>query len=55
MFRAIFVLLAFWGASWLAQTWAHSQTSRAMQYMGLGLYVVAELLCTGVLIAWLVL
>ena len=38
----LLVLLAFWGASWLAQTWARSETSRAMQYLGLGLYVVAE-------------
>jgi len=36
------VMLAFMGASWLAQTWAQSETSSAMQYMGLGLYVVAE-------------
>jgi FtsH-binding integral membrane protein len=38
----LFVLLAFMGASWLAQMWARSQTSRAMQYLGLALYVVAE-------------
>jgi FtsH-binding integral membrane protein len=36
------VLVAFMGASWLAQTWARSETSRAIQYVGLGLYVVAE-------------
>ncbi len=36
------VLVAFMGASWLAQTWARSETSRAVQYVGLGLYVVAE-------------
>jgi FtsH-binding integral membrane protein len=36
------VLLAFMGASWLAQLWARSETSRAMQYLGLGLYIVAE-------------
>lgn len=36
------VMLAFMGASWLAQTWAQSDTSPGMQYMGLGLYVVAE-------------
>jgi FtsH-binding integral membrane protein len=36
------VMLAFMGASWLAQTWAQSDSSRGMQYMGLGLYVVAE-------------
>jgi FtsH-binding integral membrane protein len=36
------VMLAFMGASWLAQTWAQSDTSPGMQYLGLGLYVVAE-------------
>jgi FtsH-binding integral membrane protein len=36
------VMLAFMGASWLAQYWARSQTSVALQYVGLGLYVVAE-------------
>ena len=35
-------MLAFMGASWLAQTWAQSDSSPGMQYMGLGLYVVAE-------------
>jgi FtsH-binding integral membrane protein len=38
----LFVLLAFMGASWLAQTWAQSDNSRGMQYVGLGLYVVIE-------------
>jgi FtsH-binding integral membrane protein len=38
----LLVLLAFWGASWLAQTWAQSNTSVGLQYLGLGLYVVAE-------------
>ena len=38
----LIVLLAFMGASYLAQYWARSQTSVAMQYLGLGLYVVAE-------------
>lgn len=41
-FSWLAVLLAFMGASWLAQTWAQSDTSSAMQYVGLGLYVVAE-------------
>jgi len=41
-FSWLAVLLAFMGASWLAQYWARSQTSVAMQYAGLGLYVVAE-------------
>jgi len=38
----LFILLAFMGASWLAQVWARSETSVGMQYLGLGLYVVAE-------------
>ena len=38
----LLVLLAFMGASYLAQYRARSQTSVAMQYLGLGLYVVAE-------------
>lgn len=36
------VLLAFMGISMLAQWWANSQTSKALQYAGLGLFVVAE-------------
>jgi FtsH-binding integral membrane protein len=36
------LMVAFMGASWLAQTWARSETSRTIQYCGLGLYVVAE-------------
>jgi FtsH-binding integral membrane protein len=36
------VMLAFMGASWLAQTWAQSGSSPGIQYLGLGLYVVAE-------------
>lgn len=38
------VLLAFMGVSWLAQSWAHSQTSKPMQYMGLILFTVAEVI-----------
>jgi FtsH-binding integral membrane protein len=38
----LFVMLAFWGASWLAQTWAQSGSSPGLQYLGLGLYVVAQ-------------
>src|SRR5262249_27580807 len=38
----LLVLAAFMGASWVAQTWARSETSVGMQYAGLGLYVVAE-------------
>jgi FtsH-binding integral membrane protein len=36
------VLGAFMGVSMLANWWANSQTSTAVQYLGLGLYVVAE-------------
>jgi FtsH-binding integral membrane protein len=36
------VLGAFWLASWIAQIWARSETSVALQYLGLGLYIVAE-------------
>lgn len=38
----LLVLGAFMGVSWLAGSWANSQTSKAMQYLGLALYVVAE-------------
>lgn len=38
----LIVLAAFMGISWLANSWARSDTSQAMQYLGLGLYVVAE-------------
>src|SRR5690242_7678073 len=36
------VLILFMGVAWLANYWAMSSTSVGMQYMGLGLYVVAE-------------
>lgn len=36
------VLAGFMGISWLAQTWANSDTSQSVQYLGLALYVVAE-------------
>ena len=36
------VLAAFMGVSWLAQSMARSDTSRALQYAGLLLFVVAE-------------
>jgi FtsH-binding integral membrane protein len=36
------VLAAFMGVSWLADKWAHSEASPQMQYLGLGLYVVAQ-------------
>ncbi len=38
----LIVLGAFMGASWLASTWAHNDTSPTMQYLGLALYVVAQ-------------
>jgi hypothetical protein len=38
----LIVLGAFMGVSMLANWWANSQTSKGMQYLGLGLYVVAE-------------
>lgn len=41
-FGWLLVLGAFMGVSMLAQKWANSDTSPAMQYLGLGLYVVAE-------------
>ena len=37
----LIVLGAFMGISWLADKWAASDTSRGMQYAGLGLYTVA--------------
>jgi FtsH-binding integral membrane protein len=40
----LIVLGAFMGVSWLAQSWANSNTSKTMQYLGLLLYVVAEAL-----------
>lgn len=41
-FSWLIVLAAFMGASYLAQTWARSESSPGTQYLGLGLYVVAE-------------
>jgi FtsH-binding integral membrane protein len=41
-FSWLIVLVAFMAAGWLARTWAHSESSPAIQYLGLGLYVVAE-------------
>jgi FtsH-binding integral membrane protein len=38
------VLGAFMAVSWIADYWASHTTSRAMQYIGLALYVVAEAL-----------
>lgn len=36
------VLALFMGVSFLANWWANSSTSKAMQYLGLGLYVFAQ-------------
>jgi FtsH-binding integral membrane protein len=36
------VLMAFIAVGWVAQKWAQSDVSRGLQYLGLGLYVVAE-------------
>lgn len=41
-FSWFIVLAVFMGVSMLANWWANSQSSGAMQYMGLALYVVAE-------------
>jgi len=38
----LIVLGAFMGVSWLASSWANSQTSKGMQYVGLALYVAAQ-------------
>ncbi len=38
----IIFFVAFVGVSWMAQSWAQSDTSPSMQYAGLGLYVVAQ-------------
>ena len=38
----LFLLVGFIGAGWVAQYWARSQTSLVMQYAGLLLYVLVE-------------
>jgi FtsH-binding integral membrane protein len=38
----LIVLGGFMAVSWIAQRWADSHASREMQYLGLGVYVVAE-------------
>jgi FtsH-binding integral membrane protein len=38
----ILALVAFLVVGWIADRWAHSDTSAAMQYVGLGLYTLAE-------------
>ncbi|MCW1887499.1 Bax inhibitor-1 family protein [Luteolibacter flavescens] len=41
-FNMLLVLGAFMGASYIANKWAYSSTSKSTQYLGLGLYVVAQ-------------
>lgn len=41
-FSWLIVLAMFIGVSYLAQMWATSNASRPMQYLGLGLYIVAQ-------------
>jgi FtsH-binding integral membrane protein len=41
-FSWLFVLGGFMLVSWLAESWARSDSSVGLQYLGLGLYVVAE-------------
>jgi FtsH-binding integral membrane protein len=41
-FSWLIVLGAFMAVSWIANSWARSATSLSTQYMGLGLYVVAQ-------------
>ena len=41
-FAWIALMIGFVGIGWLAQSWASSDTSPQMQYLGLGLYVVAQ-------------
>ncbi len=38
----LIVIAAFMGVSWIADKWARSEASQSTQYMGLGLYVVAQ-------------
>lgn len=38
----LILMVMFMGAGWLARSWAHGSTSSAMQYTGLGLYVLAQ-------------
>lgn len=41
-FNWFIVLGAFMGVSWIADKWAHSSTSLGTQYLGLGVYIIAE-------------
>jgi FtsH-binding integral membrane protein len=38
----VIFLVAFMGTAWIANAWAQSEASPSLQYLGLGLYVVAE-------------
>jgi FtsH-binding integral membrane protein len=38
----LIVMVVFMGVSWLAERWANSETSPQIQYLGLGIFVVAE-------------
>ena len=38
----LIVLAVFMGVSWLAERWANSETSPQIQYLGLGIFVMAE-------------
>ncbi len=40
----LIILALFMGASWVANKWANSDTSKGMQYVGLGIYILAEAL-----------
>lgn len=40
--NAMIMLVAFMGVSYLANAWANSNTSKALQYLGLGLYVTFQ-------------
>jgi FtsH-binding integral membrane protein len=42
MGNMIAVLVLFMAAGWLGDWWARSDTSRGLQYLGLALYIVAE-------------
>jgi FtsH-binding integral membrane protein len=41
-FSWLVVLLGFMAVAWVAESWARSNVSRGLQYLGLGLYVVAQ-------------
>jgi FtsH-binding integral membrane protein len=41
-FSWLIVMVAFMGVSWIANKWALSSTSSTTQYLGLGVFVVAE-------------